>query len=413
MFRKFWLDTILGTLFIFAFMGLIANISSLKVFDLFDPVGDAFADMETTDIVFSQMRDQPNADEDVLLVNMGTMPRIGIAEMINIINAHNPKVIGLDSFFYSPKDSLGDALLAEALANVDNLVMATKLLYSEEADAFDSLGLSNPLFIENSAMGFVNLITGAQSQDDLKVCRSFTPKERVAGNMQFAFAVKLASYLDPEKARRFLERNNEVEVINYRGNVLDYGATRYGTRYYALDVEDVFTENYIPELINDKIVIFCYLGDFLGDRQALEDKFFTPLNVKYAGKASLDMFGGVIHANIISMVLDEDYIDGMDSSTAWILAILAGYFNVVLFSWVYKRIPRWYDGLTKLIQLMQLLVLGLLILYVFDTYNYKLDMTFVLIVIALSGDVLEVYYGVVKNTFTREGRRELAKMNKM
>ena len=137
------------------------------------------------------------------------------------------------------------------------------------------------------------------------------------------------------------------------------------------------------------------------------------MNVKYAGKASLDMFGGVIHANIISMVLDEDYIDDMDISTAWILAILAGYFNVVLFSWIYKRIPRWYDGLTKLIQLMQLLVLGLLILYVFDTYNYKLNMTFVLIVIALSGDVLEVYYGVVKNTFTREGRRELAKMNKM
>ena len=74
MFRKFWLDTILGTLFIFAFMGLIANISSLKVFDLFDPIGDAFADMETTDIVFSQMRDQPNADEDILLVNIGQMP---------------------------------------------------------------------------------------------------------------------------------------------------------------------------------------------------------------------------------------------------------------------------------------------------------------------------------------------------
>ncbi len=413
MFRKFWLDTIFGTIFIFAFMGLVANISSFKVFDLFDPIGEAFADMETTDIVFSQMRARPDAEEDVVLVNIGTMPRAGIAEMINIISRHKPLVIGLDSFFYSPKDSLDDVFLADALNAVDNLVVASKLFYSEETESFDSIALPYAPFRENAEYGFANLITAAETQEDLKVCRSFPPKETVNGELQLAFAVKLASYKDFDKTNEFLARNNDIEYVNYRGNVLDYGLTKYGTRYAALDVEDVLGENYVPEMIEGKIVIFCFLGEYLGDRNATEDKYFTPLNAKYAGKAVLDMYGGVIHANIISQILNSDNINAMSERTAWILAIIAGYLNVAFFSLIYKRIPRWYDGVTKLIQLIQLLIVGILVLYIFDTYNYKMDMSFTLIVIALSGDILEVYYGVVKNIFTRKGRRELSKMNKL
>ena len=414
MFRKFWLDTILGTLFIFGIMGLIYNVSQFQIFDVFDPIGDALADMETTDIVFSQMRERPDADENILLVNIGVEPRGSIAEMVRIINQYNPKVIGIDTFFSSPRDSLQDDYLEGVFSSVDNLVLATKLLYNEESGGFDSLKTSMERFNQYAEPGFANLITEAVEQDDyLKTCRSFPPKEMVAGEMQFAFAVKLASYLDPEKTKRFLQRDNNVERVNYRGNVLDYGATKYGTRYFALDVEDVYSENFVPEVIEGKIVMFCFLGRFLGDREAVEDKLFTPLNANYAGKAEKDMFGGVIHANIISMILNEDYIDDMGESTAWILAVLACFINVVFFSLIYKRIPRWYDGITKLIQLVQLLALNFFVLIVFDTYNYTLNMTYVLIVVALSGDTLEVYYGVVKNTLTREGRRELAKINKL
>ena len=61
--------------------------------------------------------------------------------------------------------------------------------------------------------------------------------------------------------------------------MLDYGATKFGTKFAALDVYDVFGGNYVPEMIEGKIVIiFCYLGKYLGDRESLEDKYFTPLN---------------------------------------------------------------------------------------------------------------------------------------
>lgn len=47
----------------------------------------------------------------------------------------------------------------------------------------------------------------------------------------------------------------------------------------------------------------------------------------------------------------------------------------------------------------------------FDWYTYKVDFTIALIVIALSGDSIEVYHGVVKNLFDKKNRKELFKIN--
>ena len=414
MFKKFWLDVILGTVFIFGLMGLFSSVTAFRIFDVFDPIGEAFSDMEVTDVVFSQLRDDPVAEDRVLLVNMGTVPRPDIGIMLQIISQYNPKVIGVDSFFYFPKeDSLGDAILEEGLASVENLVMASKLIYDPETDAFDSLALSWPQFSQYGETAFVNLITDAKEQEDLKMCREFFPKQMVGEQEEIAFAAKLASYLDPEAAERFLERGNDVETVNYRGNVLDYGATKFGTKFFALDVQDVFEENFTPDLIEDKIVIFCFLGKYLGDRESFEDKFYTPLNEKYIGRAFPDMYGGVIHANIVSMILNEDYINALDDNIEIILAIILCFLNVALFSLIYRKLPRWYDGLTKLFQLLEIGFLIGLMLYLLDIYSFKIELGLALFAVALCGDGLEVYYGVVKNIFTREGRRALFKMDKL
>ena len=63
----------------------------------------------------------------------------------------------------------------------------------------------------------------------------------------------MAEQYDSLAAADFLARNNLEEIINYRGNVLDYGATKFGNKYYALDVADVFEENFTPDIIEDKV----------------------------------------------------------------------------------------------------------------------------------------------------------------
>lgn len=414
MFRKFWKDTILGTLFVLGLMGVFSNISQLNIFDVFDPIGEALSDVKLTDVVYSQIREPLPVQEDIVLVNIGTLPRAGIAELVNIINKHNPKVIGVDTFFRVPKDSIGDAMLEDAFANVGNLVLVNKLIYNPETDSFDSLDVTLPRFTKHGDVAFANLIApGAKTQEDLKNTRQFAVQEEAAGEVYEAFGVKLVEKYAPEKAEKFIARGNDVEVINYRGNVMDFGATRYGTTFFALDIPDIFMENFDPSIIEDKIVIMCFMGSQLGDRQSTEDKYYTPINAKYAGRSDADMFGGVIHANIVAMLLNEDYVDRMSDTQSVIVMVLILYAVIVLFSLIYKTIPTWYDGTTKLIQIVVVLALMYLTIQVFDSFNYELDLTYAIVAVAFSGDALEVYYGVIKNLTSKQGRKELTKIKKL
>ena len=416
MLRKIWLDVIFASIFIFVLAFGISNAAALKVFDLFDPIGEAFDDMEFTDIVFSQLREAPVPDERIVLVNVAYESRASIGTMLNILNQFEPKVVGMDLQFLTPKDSLEDAILEEAFANTKDLILPSKVIFDvQDRKENDSLEQVIPRFLRHASdTAFVNLnVPGALVQQDLKMCRDFVPHEVVGGKDQFAFGVKLAQHYDVEKAQNFLNRGNQLEVINYRGNVFDYGASEFGTLFYALDVVDVYEENFLPEVIKDKIVIFCYLGKYLGDRESLEDKYFTPVNKKYIGRAFPDMYGGVIHANIVSMILNEDYVNEMGEVTSYLLAVFLCLLNVALFSIIYIKLPRWYDGVTKLIQLVEIFLLVSLIIYGFHSYRYKLELIPTLAEIALAGDSLEVYYGVIKNAFTRERKKKVTEVNKL
>ena len=97
--RKFWIDCILATLFVFITLGGISKVTDMKVFSAFDPLGQALGDMELTDIAFSQLRSDPSIDTNIVIINIGSLPRRGVAEQIRILNKYKPKVIGMDSFF--------------------------------------------------------------------------------------------------------------------------------------------------------------------------------------------------------------------------------------------------------------------------------------------------------------------------
>lgn len=405
--KKFWLDSIGGTLFIFFIIGFVLNLVARLNF--LDPIGDALEDMEITDIVFSRLREHPGADTNIVIVNVGDLTRDGIAEQINIINSYGPKVIGLDFFLRSSKSAYGDSLLIAALSKVNNLVMVSRLdFYDEEKERFDTLETSHPMFAQYSVTGFANLITDAQDQKRFKTCRTFTPLEHYSDHKPIhAFAVNIARIYNPVATESFLERGNEHEVINYRGNIWSHSG-EFANVFPSIDVDDVFKRNFEPEMIKDKVVLFGYTGASFNDT-SWEDRFYTPLNMDYAGKTNPDMFGVVVHANILSMILNNDHINKMSKTSSIIWGIILCYLNVVWFSRIYHRLPRWYDGLTKLIQIFEVVILLAIIILVFYLFNYQLNLTLGIAAILLAGDSLEFYYGVIKNLFSREDRKELFK----
>jgi hypothetical protein len=91
----------------------------------------------------------------------------------------------------------------------------------------------------------------------------------------------------------------------------------------------------------------------------------------------------------------------MDEWGELLMAFVVCLLNVALFMIIYHRLPDWYDGITKLLQVIELGLFSMLMVFIFHWYNYKLDVTITLAVIALAGDTLEVYEGVIKNTYER------------
>jgi len=415
--RNFWTDCVLATVLVFLVMWGILGITKLNIFNAFDSIGQALSDIELTDYVFSKLRKDPDVDQNIVVVNIGDLTRGEIAEEIKIISQHKPKVIGIDTFFGCPtalrdtvncpklRDVMGNLLLSNAIQEAGNVVLVTKVLQADtllSPDQYDSLRNSDPIFSDFALReGYANLDTDADFQDDAKTCRVFNPKIEVDGKANYAFAVEMAMEYDSVKTKRFLERNNYEEVINYRGNVFDiYGSTGYPNVFYTLDVDDVRTGNFMPDMLKDRIVIFGFLGSFLGD-PSWDDKFYTSLNNKPAGRANPDMFGAVVHANIVSMILTEDYVNQMADWQEVAMAIILCLLNVALFSFINSHLPLWYDGITKLLQLIQLILYTVLMVMIFHWFSFKLNVTLTLAAVALVGDVYEIYMSVIKNIYLK------------
>ncbi len=424
--KKFWLNCLLATLFVFGLMWALSELTQLRLFNAFDPIGQALADFELTDYAFSNLRPDPNVEERVVLVNIGNLSRAGIAEQIRIISKYKPKAIGIDGFFNCegglrdtvncPQllDTLGNLMLSNAIQEAGNVVLVSKLLQSTPLyksgaiDVYDSMEFSDPIFQDHAESGFANLVTAnkAEYQEDVKICRSFVPRMTINGEDRFAFAVKVALLYDSVKAKRFLDRRNDEELINFRGNLeiqnvklkslkdKDLSATRYPVMFYALDVDQVLREEFFPAMIKDNIVILGFLGQDLTD-PSWSDKFFTPLNKKVAGRANPDMFGLVIHANIISMILNGDFINELKEWQKYALAFIFCFLNIALFFYINERIPVWFDSVSLLIQVTQILLLMGATVAIFARYTFKLDLTMTLVTIALAGPCFEFYDNVL------------------
>lgn len=412
--KYFLLDSIIATLFVFGILLGIREGSQLNIFNAFDPLAQALGDMELTDITFSRLREDPPLDTNIVIVNIGYLSRAEIAQQIRMISRYKPKVIGIDSFFNCPNgtdsincpnayDTLSNLLFASAVQDAGNVVIVTKLLQTDslhalgDSDVYDSLEHSDEILRTGAYEGFASLETDAEHQEDLKSCRRFNPIMDVNGERQYAFSVRMALAYDSATAQKFLRRKKRSEIINYRGNIYDpFGASEFPGRYYTLDWDQALdSTRFVPSLFKDKIVILGFLGQDLRDT-SWDDKFFTPLNKNYAGKTRPDMYGVVVHANAVSMILKEDYVYELSDFQQYMIAIIVCLLNVALFKVISERIPIWFDGLSILLQLIQITFCSILMIYFFKWFNFKLNLTYTLATLALVGTCFELYNGVFR-----------------
>jgi len=415
--RFFSIKNLVGTITVFVTVWIVGLLAvSLDFLNVFEQI---LGDYNLTDLAF-HFKEKPKKDERIVVVNIGNLNRAGIAQQIMILNQYKPKVIGIDAFFSSPKDSIGDAILAEALANTENIVLGSKVMegkvypndkilwglfepsdsikkmsfYPKEKVVWDSLRKSYSLFSDLAHSGFVNVITEGDS--DFETWREEPVQETLkSGKKEICFGAKIVQLYDSTKTSRLLARKNPYEIINYRGNK---------EAFLYLDTYDVFDDQkYKPEDIEGKIIVMGYLGGETTKPYWDDDKYYSPMNKIQVGRTTPDMYGVLGHANFISMVLDEDYVNEIHDSSGYIIAFILCFINVALFNYMLhsKVWEPWYDGVSKSIQLVQLILLGYLTYYLFVAQNLKIDLSATAIVVLFSGDLMELYNGFLLTQYKR------------
>jgi CHASE2 domain-containing sensor protein len=184
---------------------------------------------------------------------------------------------------------------------------------------------------------------------------------------------------DPVAYQRLLKRNKNLETINYTRRVL---------KYHVLEAETLMMGNVEASAINGKIVLLGYISSNPYD---IEDKKFTPMNERAVGKSVPDMNGTVVHANIISMMLENNYIKKLPSWVNWLVAILICWLHMSFFIRYYLENHIWFHLVAKIAQLVSAIFFAYVGMLLFNWYGIKLDMKYSLIVIVMAVDVIYFY----------------------
>jgi CHASE2 domain-containing sensor protein len=355
-----------------------------------NPLSQSLKDFEMTDLIYSQLRkSEPNgsvqlSDTNIVLVNVGKLGRAGIAKQLNIINRYKPAVVAVDVTFEKLKGNAGDTLLANAFAKTKNLVLASYFDYSkpELNGAFDLMRTSHPFFSAGKQSAFVNFV----SADPESTVRYVRPAEEFDGKKYNCFAAEIVKKFSAEASENFEKRDKEIEVINYSGR---------RDNFIVFDADEINDTNSNLAVISGKIVILGFLGPDTRT-QVLEDSHFTPMNAKYSGRSFPDMYGQLIHANIVSMMLAGSYINEMPFWLLLIIAFVICYIHMFFFIHYYVHRHIWFHIFFKVVQLITSFIIVGISLWLYADFNYKVETGLILIPVILSVDLLYFYDALVK-----------------
>ncbi|MGA2298002.1 MAG: CHASE2 domain-containing protein, partial [FCB group bacterium] len=283
------LDGLISTTLVFIALLFFSFIFTKFSFLL--PFYNALSDFEITDINYQVMRvpGEVLADTNIVMINITDLSNEDLANLISSINENKPKVVGIDRILKPSGNDSSDLKLANALSQTKNLVLANKFIYNPRTQKYDSLIYSDKLFSKFAIQGFSNLLLN--DRENVETIRHFFPKVKVGDSIYLPFSVQIAKIFKPECAAYLFNRNNEEEIINFRG--------KFDKFYFVSEPETIINNEIDKNLFKDKILLLS-ASDPLKEKFIFYDKYFTPLNENASGKTFPDMYGIEIHTNIIS-----------------------------------------------------------------------------------------------------------------
>jgi len=342
----------------------------------FDKFVDPIMDWDFTDYAYDDF-DSTEVDDDstLVIVNIGALDRAGIAYLIERINEHKPIGIGINILFKGHEDSISDAHLKQALLATSNLILVqggSKADYIIPERAIESFSYLDP--------------------DNLAVVRDFVPRISQNDTLFWHISVELAALIEPEVKKILMQRNRpyEYEFIRFKRRQQDYIVLEH-------------TANL--EVVRNKLVLIGHLGQTIDSPFINEKIYNTPLKNQVKGDQSQAMHGEIIFANAISMMLSDDYINS-SVKLDFLFTLVVSYLLTLLFMYVIHKTGH-YLLFARILSLLLIVLIIASSLHIFTTYQFKLDVTVIILFLLFVPDGYEFY-----NRYFEQNINQLSKKSR-
>ena len=298
--------------------GILGGLLSFLVVNMtvFNPFIKVLKDFSFLDVYYAEnLGDNKAINSDIALINIEHRNRFELALLLEKINADNPKVVGVDALFKDLKEPFADSLLAAQLKS-DKVIQA----YIIDSD---SLIFSHKYF-QSKQKGFASL-----NFNNISVIREFIGVHTIDNVNHNSIASQIAKISMGDSLWSHLGYDKSLKgetPVNYVGNYDKFLTFNF----------DEYMENTEKGILKDKIVLIGYLGVPMGNPYDVEDKHFTPLNDITAGKSIPDMYGMVVHANIISMLINKSFLYRISNFWLVVITIICNFFLTMYFIYIDK-----------------------------------------------------------------------------
>ncbi|MBK8090136.1 MAG: CHASE2 domain-containing protein [Chitinophagaceae bacterium] len=350
--KKFFTEYLFLNLFIFGCVSLL----SLAIINIsfFDPFTEAFQDFSLTDLYYTKEKDRNQINKGpVVLINVEDKDRSQVAYLLQQIQKGKPKVVALD-IVYAQRINQQDSLLKAEFTSHNNYV------FSYIAD-FDNLQESvyTDSFFTTQRDGYATMVADNIEYSTIRHYYPFNDNRQ-------AFTSAIIKKYDSALYQQLLKRKNKKTEIHYTGNLSNFS-------YY--DFDEVTDPDFNASALQNKIVLLGYLGMpkvNAGNRQD-EDKFFTPLNSRLSGRSHPDMYGCVIHANILRMILDNDYIKVVPPWRVFLVSFILLWLILPFMCGLFFKGDLWFNSVGTLVQLIGSFIIVALSVFTYKYFNTKFD----------------------------------------
>jgi len=350
--KKFFTEYLFLNLFIFGCVSLLSFVVLNTSF--FDPFTQAFQDFSLTDLYYTKVKDRNQIYKGpVVLINIEDKNRTQIAFLLQQIQQGKPKVVALDMVFAQRLNQQDSLLKKEFAAN-------TNYVFSYIAD-FDNekQTIYTDSFFTNQRDGYANIVGENIEYSTIRHYHPFYNKRE-------SFTSSVIKKYDSVIFKKLLKREDSKTEIHYSGNLSNF-------KYY--DFDEVTDPDFNASVLQNKIILLGYLGIpkvNAGNRQD-EDKFFTPLNSHLSGRSFPDMYGCVIHANILRMILDNDYIKVVPKWRIFLISFLIIWLILPLMCSLFFKGDLWFNSFGTLLQLVGSIVIVFFTVFIYRYFNTKFD----------------------------------------